>query len=395
MLLDRRLFSSFVVAYYVVIPTLTLILVRIQPSMEGLMALLYGIGGVLAVITAQFCDRDRISSSILLIFFTIFILYLLRPDAGLEGELTDTYFLMFTLVPLLIPQFLDVDARYLLLFAMIVPSFGVFFPVELFELNSEGNIAMDLTYSLLLPIVSTVVYLFVYWEDTSTRMKLVISPFILANLMYFVYVGLFGSRAPSLSIILCILFLFIFYHDDYDYGVYANRKRLKYVLILLLIVVISFYAIVEVLNDYLSQYGIEAGTLEKISRLQTEQDLSNGRGNLSSYTIERICESPFFGYGISSSPIVIQDSYPHNFVLQLFLDGGAFLALIILVPMINKLRLWYASCDRNDFSIITLMFFSSVIGALFSLDLWMNARLWLFFGFLLSNKMSYNKCVYE
>lgn len=380
-----------VVAFYVIIPTLNLIIVHIQPSLEGaIMSLLYGIGGGAAVLTAIFCKKVRISASFWVILATIIIAYILTPDFGSDKVLTTPYFIMFTLVPFIIPQFIGVDARIVALFAMIVPSFGVFFPVQLFVLNSMGMIQMDLSYSLLVPIVSTFIYLFLYWKNDSILIRIFVFPFVICNIVYLVYVALFGSRAPVMSALLCAAFLFIFQPPKNKMGFVANSKRMKIVGVTFIVFIISFFTIAALLEGMLDKYGIEAGALEKISRLQGEGDLSNGHWEVSSLSFKGYLESPLWGHGLSSSPKVTGQVHPHNFIIQFLFDGGIIFALIIILPMVRHLTHWSKKCNFNDFAIITMMFFSSVIGAFFSLDVWMNARLWLFFGFLFSNKMFFN-----
>jgi len=382
---------SIAVAFYAIIPTLNLMLVRINPSYEGVMSKLYVLGGALVIMIAALHKQKRISTAFLAIFFSIIIAYLLTPNYGDKIELTTPYLLMFTLVPFAIPQFIKVDARILSLFAMIVPSFGVFFSTKLFVLNSENVIGMDFTYSLLVPVIATVIYVSQYRAKDSWRWRIFSTPFILANTIYLFYMLLFGSRAPSMSVLLCLLFLYICHVNKRSRGIVVNRKRLLWTIITILIIGISFITLVNTLGAILSNNGVDSGSLEKLSRLSSEGDLSNGRNWIIKLTLNRFWESPLFGYGIASSPYVIDVGYPHNFILQFLLDGGILLTTIVLLPMSFYLYKWSKNCNANDFTIICLFFFSSVIGALFSLDVWMNARLWLFFGFLFSRLMSFNR----
>jgi len=382
---------SMAVAFYAIIPTLNLMLVRINPSYEGLMAKMYVFGSVLVILIALLHKQKRINTVPLVLLFSILTAYLLTPDYGDKIELTTPYLLMFTLIPLAIPQFIKVDARILSLFAMVVPSFGVLFPTKLFVLNSENVIGMDFTYSLLIPVIATIIYVVQYRDKDSWGWKLFSIPFILANSIYLFYMLLFGSRAPSMSVLLCLLFLFICHVDKHARGIRLNRKRLLWLLLFFLVIGLTFITIVNALSVVLSNNGIDSGSLEKLSRLSSEGDLSNGRRGIVNNVLGKFWESPLIGYGLASSPYVIDDSYPHNFILQFLLDGGILLTTIVLAPMCFYLYKWSKRCNMNDFSIICLFFFSSVIGALFSLDVWMNARLWLFFGFLFSRFMSYNR----
>lgn len=67
------------------------------------------------------------------------------------------------------------------------------------------------------------------------------------------------------------------------------------------------------------------------------------RVNLLQGSLRRIGDEPLFGYGINSSPLVIDYVHPHNMFLQAWLDAGlaaaAALLLIIIMSLIISLRL--------------------------------------------------------
>jgi len=383
--------SSLVVAFYAIIPTLNLIMVGINPSLEGLMTSMYKIVGVLALLCALCRKSKKPNTGFFIVLFAIILAYVLTPDYGPEIELTLPYFLMFTLVPLILPQFVKIDVRLFSLFAMTIPSFGVLFAGRIFILNSENVISMDLCYSLLIPVVSAILYLRFFYKKDGLLMRILLLPIIVANVFYFFLMSFFGSRAPTASVVLCIFFLYIFTCDGQRAGIHINKKRLRRVVLILTVVVLSFMMIVKGLNAILSSYGLDSGSLEKLMRLSSEGDMSNGRGGLNQISWARILESPVFGYGLSSSPYVINECYPHNFILQLLLDGGLILTSIVMIPFFHYLKRFAKYCSKSDYVIISLLFFSSVIGALFSMDLWMNVRFWLFMGFLLSKNMEYNR----
>jgi len=387
----RKALPSIVVAFYIMIPTISLMLTRINPAFGSVMTPLYTLGALLAAVVILLGRKPKPTNSFVVVFLSIIIAYVLSPDYGELIQLTTPYFVMFTLVPFMIPQFLKVNTRLVTIFAMAFSSFGVLFPRSLFLLTSENVISIDLTYSLLFPVVAMVVYLGLYWKTDDWRHRLMVMPFILANSVYLFYVAFFGSRAPLMSIILCILFLYVCHASKRRRGVRVNRRRLVRVLLALVAVVVFFMVIVSALDAFLAKYGLDSGMLAKLSRLQGEGDLTNGRSYIVAQTLSAFMDSPIFGYGFSASPYIIDDDYPHNFILQFLLDGGTVLFLIAIVPMVYHMKMWWERCTFNEFALITLFFFAAVIGALFSLDLWMNARLWFFFGYLFSKVMSYNR----
>lgn len=389
----RNAIPSIVVAFYAIIPTLNLILVKINPSFEGLMSSLYKVGGILAFlfIAVNVHKGATLNKNFLFIFLTVVVAFLLTPNYGPEIELTTPYFIMFTLVPFIIPQFIKIDARIFSLFAFIIPSFGLLFPEQLFVLTSENAIGMDFSYSLLVPVISSIIYTVFYMKKERFIVKLFVIPFLLANLIYLFYMAFLGSRAPTLSVILCIIFIFIYRYNESIGGLELNRRRLRRTLFYAIFFITSFMVLVNAMYSFLYDFGIEAGALEKLMRLKSDGDLSNGRNEIIKESLNNIFKSPLWGYGVSSSPYVIHMSYPHNFIVQLLIDGGLIMTLVIMLPFLSHIRKFFKKCSFNDYAVITLTFFSSVIGALFSLDIWMNVRFWLFMGFLLSNNMDFNR----
>ena len=387
----NKALPSIVVAFYIMIPSISLMLTRINPASGSMMTSLYSLGALLAAGVILLGRKPKPTNSFVVVFFSILIAYVLSPNYGDLMQLTTPYFVMFTLVPFMIPQFLKVDTRLVAIFAMALSSFGVLFPKSLFLLTTEHVISIDLTYSLLFPIVATIVYLCLYWKTDDWKHRLIVLPFILANFVYFFYVAFFGSRAPLMSILLCLMFLYVCHVSKRRRGVRVNKRRLIRVLLALVVVVLFFMVIVNALDVFLAKYGLDSGTLAKFSRLKEQGDLTNGRRSIVERTLSAFLSSPVFGYGFSASPYIIDDDYPHNFILQFLLDGGIILFLIVMIPMVYHLKLWWERCTYNEFALMTLFFFAAVIGALFSLDVWMNARLWFFFGFLFSKVMSYNR----
>lgn len=86
-------------------------------------------------------------------------------------------------------------------------------------------------------------------------------------------------------------------------------------------------------------------TASRLSRLfgSLEQEfLSGGRGVLWSTAWENIAVAPVFGHGLGSSGILSSGSesyYPHNLLLQIWLDGGLIGVFLITVTLL--LPIWF------------------------------------------------------
>ncbi|MCF8011396.1 MAG: hypothetical protein K9L17_10725 [Clostridiales bacterium] len=85
-------------------------------------------------------------------------------------------------------------------------------------------------------------------------------------------------------------------------------------------------------------------TASRLKRMLTpfHELMAGGRGELWSNSWQAISSSPLFGYGLGSNGIFSAGNewgYPHNFLLQVWLDGG--LIAVLLAILILLLPLWY------------------------------------------------------
>ena len=290
---------------------------------------------------------------------------------------------MFTIVPLCIPQIVGIDAVKTVKLLMILPSFGIFFVHKIFSLTLFGTIEMDLTYSFLTPIIATFVYLSIFFKESKRKERLFLLLLGGINIVYFLYCILFGSRAAGLSILLCIVFLACT-KVGYNGKGFKIKLLFWYFLLSIVLIVLFFDTILYGAVDLLKNLGFESMQLEKMVKLYELGDLSDGRSDINALAVDGILKSPLYGHGLSASQPFTNYAYPHNFILQLLLDGGVVLFLIIMVPMIIHLLKLKAKGTKDEYLLLITLFFASVPGALFSLDIWENSRFWLFMGFLLS-----------
>jgi|GEM_PF-5281295 len=86
-------------------------------------------------------------------------------------------------------------------------------------------------------------------------------------------------------------------------------------------------------------------TSKRLNRLISGNEWEYGRGDLWETAVQNIIESPVIGYGLGSNGLKsgTEDRlYPHNMILQVWLDGGIIavlpLLLWLLIPFIRVLR---------------------------------------------------------
>ena len=388
-----RLINSILIAFLTEVQTLNLIITRVFPSTHGNALYVMFIISVLLSLMMFVVDKRRRHLNSWPFFLALIILFafFISPKYNnVETDLTLTYLISFTIVPLLIPQLLRIDAKSLVVALMTIPSFAIFYLSQVFAISYDFNIGMDLSYAFMAPVVASFVYMFKYSKDDKGWQKLLMLTVFAINMVFFINLVLFGSRGPTLCVVLCVVFLIISRMDHNQIGVKSRSKSVLVIGIAAVIFIFSFNSIMTSAYHFISSRGIDSGTMEQMIRLLEEDNLVDGRDVISAITWEKIKESPILGYGLGCSPAIINKSYPHNFLLQLLLDGGFVLAIIVLYPLLVCLVRFFKRTIYDDYIIITVLFFSSVVGALFSLDMWMNLRLWLCFGFILSYQMSYN-----
>lgn len=393
---DSRIISvnSIIVAFFAEIQTFNLILSRIFPSSAGnILSQLYFVGIVPLLLLSVFLwkGNKKIDLWSIIIALSILAAYKLSPKFAGGGGFSSVLFYTFAIVPLLIPQISRINAKIFVMALMILPSFSIFFLSTVFTFTLYSTIGMDMSYAYVCPIIAALIYIMKYWKEDSGLIKYIMIVVFMINCVFFVYMIFSGSRGPSLSVILCAFFLWTTSIKNKGYGIQIKSVKTLFFFGILVLVVANFSFIIKFLLSIAGSYGIESGTLVKMIGLLEDGNLVDGRDVINDITLKKIWESPIVGYGLGCSPSIIGTAYPHNFVLQFLLDGGIILASVILIPIIVHLVKWWKRCTNEDYIIITLLFFTAVVGAFFSLETWTNLRLWLCFGFILSNNMGFNK----
>lgn len=102
-------------------------------------------------------------------------------------------------------------------------------------------------------------------------------------------------------------------------------------------------------------------TFDRMKRLLTPaQELAQGgRGELWGNSIEAIREAPILGYGLGSSGIKSsgqEDNHPHNFLLQVWLDGGVIALLLTLIVTCIPIFFLIRFIRLNTFDVYGLSF---------------------------------------
>ena len=386
----RVVLSSILFAMFVDIKVLNSIIATAYPSFSGeAMTIMYIVIVVLLISVAIIFRGNNASktpiSLTLIVSFCILWYFITKTLVG-EPSVELPYFFVFTISAFIIPCIIKYDVRLLLLFILILPSWGIFYLMQLFyrEIEEFGVITMGTSYGLLIPVIANIVYVFFYYSEDCLIKKIFLLPFFACNLLYLVQLAMFGSRGPIASLVFMLIVFWIISLDKYG-RLKINRIRVFAIITILPILIIFFVHILSFLSETLSIYGLSLNVIEKFLTLEGAGDMTNGRDNITKIAINGIIESPLFGYGFAQFENNTGIVYPHNFVLQLLYDGGIILTSIILFPVLGHLRLKFLRHNRDEIICILFFLFASVPGALFSGDVWKASILWIFFGASLSS----------
>lgn len=136
---------------------------------------------------------------------------------------------------------------------------------------------------------------------------------------------------------------------------------------------------------FLDQIGINVKAIDKMVRMATMgEELSNGRVRLWEQAFKDITASPLFGNGVSAYEKT-NGIYPHNFLIQVFHEGGVLYFIPILIVILKFFRLIFSNIQTKESKIFLIyLLFSGMIELLFSNVYWRNVYFWFFIGYVLN-----------
>ena len=378
--------NTLLMALLICVPALNNIFSAIVPSFSGsFMTILYVLisGGLFLSCVLRLVKVPRMKLVSLVSFVIIVLFYCVSFSVTRQEP---QYFFVYFIVPFLSGSLLlhgnKVDIELLLRFIMIIPSFGVFFVNKIFLLSTYNRtITMGQSYAFLAPVLANILFLFYYcFKRRQSILNIILILFSTAASLYFlIQISLYGSRGPIVSVLLCIMFCYGFKYDQDKSKVKMAKIRFWLLLLAFAIVIIFFWDIVKMINTV-----VDSGTIRKMLYLHDVGNTDNNRFGLYSMGLSMFFEAPILGHGIASFEYYTGQNYPHNLVIQLLFDGGIVLLLVFLVPFLIGLFKKMKRCTYDEYVMVLFFFFSSVVKAFVSGDIWENERMWLFYGFLTS-----------
>lgn len=356
-------------------------------SQGGPMAMLY-LFSVLGVYVLGLISKEKTlqktPKQAWFIFIWVSLFYLFTYMFIAPPYTSFLFFGVFTLASFLMPFVAQIDARLFLKSVMFFSVPAVFRLREIFALSNghQDLISMGLSYSFLMPVIASFVYMFIYFKEEYMWQKVMTLILFATNLLFAYQIVLYGSRGPVFAMFATVAFMIIVRTDKMQKGVHVRKGRFVVTMMGCVFAFFAFLSLLSGLQEFVGNYGISFNFADKFIRMDQSGDISNGREVLYGLAMNDILSSPVFGMGLDqfNRHHGIVAAYPHNFLLQILYDGGILFLLVLVIPLWKALKRLWNTCNRDEFAVFAALLFSSVPRAMFSGDLWQNGPLWMLFG---------------
>lgn len=222
-------------------------------------------------------------------------------------------------------------------------------------LLNEGFYSMSFGYSMLFPV------LFLLYTRKTV--------FAFVALILSIVILLLGSRGPLITIVLFVIFQKIFL---------SKRKDKVYFLI---IGAFLLFFLFPIFIEYVSLQNIESRTLNLLLSGETISH-DSGRNLLYNIAIKKIVDNPFWGYGVFADRIYCGGIYCHNLFLELFIDFGCVIPILIILFALLKFIHLYRHLDIEELQLVLLFSLLAIIPLLVSGSYLIDFRFSLFMGYM-------------
>lgn len=320
----------------------------------------------------------------ILFIIYIYIFFITSRISINHTELLYTYLQQFTVlgaIPILVSTLTfntEKVLRYIFLIGLLFLPFIFSFDSYTYDLIREvdgGGGIMGLSYGFLIYCTAILITLFIYKKQSNIlRISLFI---VLLSILYFIFS--YGSRGPIVALILLICVLFVVGKNSKN----GFIRNLFFVSLFLALFLLFF---VWKIYPMLETYGINFRFIGKFSYLSEDGDISNGRNVLYKYALDSILDKPIIGHSIGgfNHPIA---NYPHNLFLHFLYEGGLLLGIPIIYLVAKSIFIMFSKVYNYNFRILVIfLFFSSIVGLMFSSYPWISQIFWLLIGNVLNRK---------
>lgn len=342
-----------------------------------------GTGGMMAVslvivvcllVNIFYAQTMKFSMRWLLMVSLLLVYYQLSPNTNLKRAEFFCYIIISCFAAL---YAVDTEKvlRYVTYFSVLL----LVFTTQIFaQLSHQKGIydaeqgVMGLSYAILPIVIAGLMHFIYYRKKANFLLKIC----YVTDVVYAFILFMYANRGVVLTLLVVFVLLYI-----KKFGSKSSKRnnifRVIVVLFITTLIINNYILILEWMNNILLDSDIKLDFVRKTLKIQT--DISNGRNAITEYVVENIFKSPILGHGVSTITYNSNGMipYPHNFILQLFYDGGILLAVPVLFFVIKMV--WSALWHENNDKTIFLIFFCQIClpKMFFSTDMWKNPSFWL------------------
>ena len=215
-----------------------------------------------------------------------------------------------------------------------------------------------------------------YLQKNKDRVKAITEMVIYGLLLVIQFISLVLSGGRG-AMVLLIAYICL-------YLLLGNKKnRVRNVVLLLLLVFILFFIIKRLDTNLMSHQ------FNRIFSYLTSSGLNlantSGRDMIYSRAMLYIKQSPIIGYGLLSYYFLMNGSYPHNFVLEVLMEGGIVYFLIWILVLILAFRT-FSKMNSNNKLFILFIGLYPICMLMFSGSYSYCMLFWFFISFVFCNK---------
>lgn len=267
---------------------------------------------------------------------------------------------------------------------IFVPVYSKVFALTFVTLNQAN---MGTMYKVLNLVLAGIIHFFYFRKECSKKIWIGYA----GSLILLVGLVTKANRGVVLSVVFAFAVCILNYTSSKSsYKTHNIKKRLKFIVILLLasVLVLNMNKIILGLYGLWSTVSQNVPSfLVKMNKYILLNDTSNGRTEVFDLAVSIIREHPLFGIGIENFGKYFEVNYPHNFILQLWLEGGVF---FLIVPVITSVYLVkeVMMCVVGDKKLEATLIFMMLLAIprfLLSLDIWTYYEFWIPIFYVVAN----------
>lgn len=192
-----------------------------------------------------------------------------------------------------------------------------------------------------------------------------------------------GSRGPVLAFTVFILLRILFSASNMNGG-YSIIRRLGF-MAFLLVVWLNLDVVLVSLERWFLTTGLPSRAVFLLLRSSAEGvDFLTGRAQIWSVAMNSIYERPIWGYGIAGDRVFLYGTYPHNLFLEVLVQFGVILGLLIITAFIAVVLLGWIKASPTEREFIAVFIGLGLVPLMVSGSFWVSANFWLLIAICLS-----------